>query len=187
MLQGGENGEAPPEQGGFMGGIMGKANALKAKAAETAAAAGAGNLQVSQPRFSIKLPLLRAFPRGRPFLSFRFQLCDLSSENHIWGCFRVKPLLGGSFNRAKRRCNRLVTPIFCFDKSTKDELTRKSHLHPLFCACASCASASTYVCAPMCTVSTFFYISQPPKCHMWSHLHTYVCMRLHMHMKIYLH
>ena len=46
-LQGGENGEAPPEQGGFMGGIMGKANALKAKAAETAAAAGAGNLQVS--------------------------------------------------------------------------------------------------------------------------------------------
>lgn len=43
--EGGENGEAPPEQGGFMGGIMGKANALKAKAAETAAAAGAGNLQ----------------------------------------------------------------------------------------------------------------------------------------------
>ena len=31
-----------------MGGIMGKANALKAKAAETAAAAGAGNLQVSR-------------------------------------------------------------------------------------------------------------------------------------------
>ena len=47
QCQGGENGEAPPEQGGFMGGIMGKANALKAKAAETAAAAGAGNLQVS--------------------------------------------------------------------------------------------------------------------------------------------
>ena len=47
--QGGENGEAPAEgAGGFMGGIMGKANALKAKAAETAAAAGAGNLQVSR-------------------------------------------------------------------------------------------------------------------------------------------
>merc|ERR1719445_2635235 len=44
--EGGENGEAPAEgAGGFMGGIMGKANALKAKAAETAAAAGAGNLQ----------------------------------------------------------------------------------------------------------------------------------------------
>ena len=47
--QGAENGEAPAEgAGGFMGGIMGKANALKAKAAETAAAAGAGNLQVSR-------------------------------------------------------------------------------------------------------------------------------------------
>ena len=47
--QGAENGEAPSEgAGGFMGGIMGKANALKAKAAETAAAAGAGNLQVSR-------------------------------------------------------------------------------------------------------------------------------------------
>ena len=39
-----------------MGGIMGKANALKAKAAETAAAAGAGNLQVSQPLDLLKVP-----------------------------------------------------------------------------------------------------------------------------------
>ena len=65
ILQGGENGEAPPEQGGFMGGIMGKANALKAKAAETAAAAGAGNLQVSQPR---SLRSLFWGSQGQPFL-----------------------------------------------------------------------------------------------------------------------
>merc|ERR1711974_267727 len=61
---------------------------------------------------------------------------------------------------------------------------KRAILHPLFCACASCASASTYVCAPMCTVSTCVYMSSPTKCHMWSHLHTYVCMRLHMHMYI---
>ena len=64
ILQGGENGEAPPEQGGFMGGIMGKANALKAKAAETAAAAGAGNLQVSQPRSLLTSLYSLEFPRS---------------------------------------------------------------------------------------------------------------------------
>ena len=54
---------------------------------------------------------------------------------------------------------------FFGDKSTTDEITQKrAILHPLFCACASCASASAYVCAPMCTFSTCVYISQ-----MWSH------------------
>ena len=68
ILQGGENGEAPPEQGGFMGGIMGKANALKAKAAETAAAAGAGNLQVSQPRSLLTSLLYSGVPEVNLFL-----------------------------------------------------------------------------------------------------------------------
>ena len=74
---------------------MGKANALKAKAAETAAAAGAGNLQVSQPRLLRTLYYSRL--QGQTFslggLSFRFELLDLSPENHIWGCFKVKLVL----------------------------------------------------------------------------------------------
>ena len=49
-----ENGEVPPAegevpvegQGGFLGGIMGKANALKAAAAEKAGGLGAGDLTV---------------------------------------------------------------------------------------------------------------------------------------------
>ena len=85
MLQGGENGEAPPEQGGFMGGIMGKANALKAKAAETAAAAGAGNLQVSQPRFSIKLPLLIGGSQEVDLFSVLGSSCVTSRRKIIFG------------------------------------------------------------------------------------------------------
>ena len=54
-----------------MGGIMGKANALKAKAAETAAAAGAGNLQVS-----VEIFLKRSEGRPRVGLSFRFTIMD---------------------------------------------------------------------------------------------------------------
>ena len=81
-LQGGENGEAPPEQGGFMGGIMGKANALKAKAAETAAAAGAGNLQVSVEIF---LKRSEGQPRVVSVLGSPswIELLESSSENKI--------------------------------------------------------------------------------------------------------
>ena len=59
-----------------MGGIMGKANALKAKAAETAAAAGAGNLQVSQPRSLLTSLYFSGVPPRSTFssggLGFRF-------------------------------------------------------------------------------------------------------------------
>ena len=48
-VEGAENGEAPPPGGlgGFMGGLMEKANAVKAVAAEKAGGLGAGNLTVS--------------------------------------------------------------------------------------------------------------------------------------------
>ena len=52
-VEGAENGEVPPEGGamGFMGGMMAKANAVKAAAAEKAGGLGgaAGGLQVRIP------------------------------------------------------------------------------------------------------------------------------------------
>ena len=76
--QGAENGEAPAEgAGGFMGGIMGKANALKAKAAETAAAAGAGNLQVSRDQSLEAWKIFRSQSTSLGFKTIRqFQSLD---------------------------------------------------------------------------------------------------------------
>ena len=70
---------------------MGKANALKAKAAETAAAAGAGNLQVSQPRSlrssSLRLARSTFFSAG---LSSRFNIIT----DRVVGPLVVKSYLG---------------------------------------------------------------------------------------------
>ena len=179
---------------------MGKANALKAKAAETAAAAGAGNLQVSQPR-SLRSLYSLGFPRGQPFPPVVsvlgsspswIETLDPSSENHIWGFFKVKPVQsrsGQSFNWGKRRCNGVLAPICVLTQNLqKMNSLKRAVLHPLFCACASCASASTYVCAPMCSNSFHmcFQAAQMSPHVVTCHLHTYVCMRLHMNMYIYL-
>ena len=83
--QGGENGEAPAEgAGGFMGGIMGKANALKAKAAETAAAAGAGNLQVSRDQSL------------QSWKIFRSQSRVLKCSGHLMNSFSSFRVLGST-------------------------------------------------------------------------------------------
>ena len=179
---------------------MGKANALKAKAAETAAAAGAGNLQVSQPRSLLTSLYFSGVPEvnlSSGGLSFRFiaimdrDIGPLVGKSYL-GIFQSETsaiTIRAIFQSGKKEMQRARCSNLCFDtKSAKDELTKRAVLHPLFCACASCASASTYVCAPMCSNSFHmcFQAAQMSPHVVKCHLHTYVCMRLHMNMYIYL-
>jgi hypothetical protein len=67
-VEGAENGEVPPEGGigGFMGGMMAKANAVKAVAAEKAGGLSGGNLQVSPVVSSDRSRPLLVLPAGGP-------------------------------------------------------------------------------------------------------------------------